>query len=367
MGSSLGPVLANVIMTELEKVIIDDLVSTGIIKFYIRYVDDTLVLAKPQDFGLILSKLNSYNKSLNFTIDTFPDNDIHFLDIRIRETETDIYYKPTHTGQYCDFSSQTPWGLKTAWVKALYNRSSKICSTSQKFKSQVKQIKSFMSWNGYPSYIVNSIIKRLKTKKEENIQQTINEENKDENVIKIWVKLPYLGKQGEMIVKSLLKKLKRYMKQNVKFVILYQTKKSAMFCPTKDPVPTDQKSHVIYKIICPGCQKWYIGKTDRCFLTRMKEHGKKIEQPMYQHLQNCTYFIENLQLLSLPTFREDVPETPDIDLQEHILNAVINNSSIICRNFNWSQLSFLEAFYIKKYAPYINNGLKASKELQIFR
>ena len=118
MGSSLGPVLANVIMTEQEKVIIDDLITTGIIKFYIRYVDDTLVLTKPEHIDLVLAKLNSYNKNLKFTIDTFPDKDIHFLDIRIKETETDIFYKSTHTGQYCDFSSQVPWGLKTAWIKA---------------------------------------------------------------------------------------------------------------------------------------------------------------------------------------------------------------------------------------------------------
>ena len=47
MGSCLAPVLANIILTELEKVILDhDLVRSGIVKFYRRYVDDTLVLIK---------------------------------------------------------------------------------------------------------------------------------------------------------------------------------------------------------------------------------------------------------------------------------------------------------------------------------
>ena len=46
MGSSLGPVLANVIMTEFERLVVDKLIKDGLIKFYIRYVDDTLVLAK---------------------------------------------------------------------------------------------------------------------------------------------------------------------------------------------------------------------------------------------------------------------------------------------------------------------------------
>jgi len=72
MGSSLDSTLANVIMTELEKVIVDELVVSGMIKFYIRYVDDTLLLTKPESVDGILRKLNSFDKNLQFTIDRFP-------------------------------------------------------------------------------------------------------------------------------------------------------------------------------------------------------------------------------------------------------------------------------------------------------
>ena len=49
MRSSLGPVLANIIMTELENVLIKDLLDIGNIAFYAHYVDDTVVLVKPND------------------------------------------------------------------------------------------------------------------------------------------------------------------------------------------------------------------------------------------------------------------------------------------------------------------------------
>ena len=49
MGSSLGPILANIIMTELENVLTKDLLDIGTIAFYARYVDDTLVLVTPND------------------------------------------------------------------------------------------------------------------------------------------------------------------------------------------------------------------------------------------------------------------------------------------------------------------------------
>ena len=80
MGSSLAPVLANIILTEFERVIVSYLINDGVIKFYKYYVDDTLVLIKPSDIFFVLAKFNSFDRNLNFTVDTFLDGLIHFLD-----------------------------------------------------------------------------------------------------------------------------------------------------------------------------------------------------------------------------------------------------------------------------------------------
>ena len=77
---------------------------------------------------------------------------------------TDIYRKDTHTGQYSHFSSFEPFYRKTAWVKSLYHRAFKICSTNSLLNNQIEIIKSFMSWNGYPESIENFLMKKLKTK-----------------------------------------------------------------------------------------------------------------------------------------------------------------------------------------------------------
>ena len=62
MGASLGPVLGNVIMMQCEKVIVDNLMKEGTIQFYIRYVDDTLLLVKRQDIEKVLKAFNGFDK-----------------------------------------------------------------------------------------------------------------------------------------------------------------------------------------------------------------------------------------------------------------------------------------------------------------
>ena len=145
--------------------------------------------------------------------------------------------------------------------------------------------------------------------------------------------------------------------------MLFQTKKLSMFCPTKDPIEKSQKANVIYKLQCPGCGGIYVGKTDRCISIRLHEHGTRNEQPMFQHLIDCHCFHDYVSLFKLPTLSGSNSE---IDVKEHVKYAVLYNYSIIDFNSCWSQLSFLEAFYIKRIAPAINKGLKASKELQLF-
>ena len=54
IGLCLGLLLANIIMTELETVIVDKLFAANLLKFYICYVDDTSALIKVSDINIIL-------------------------------------------------------------------------------------------------------------------------------------------------------------------------------------------------------------------------------------------------------------------------------------------------------------------------
>ena len=67
------------------------------------------------------------------------------------------------------------------------------------------------------------------------------------------------------------------------------------------------------------------------------------------------------------TLQDAATNTTIVDKELHLHNGVINNIEILDKSDKWGQLQFLEAYYIKTLAPEINFGLKASKELQLFK
>ena len=216
-----------------------------------------------------------------------------------------------HTGQYIYYRSQTPWKLKASWIKALYHRAQKIFSNKQSLNKQISQIKTFMSWHGYPNEL-----------------------------------------------------LKRYFKKNANIVIKYRTNKLSIFCPTKNRISWTQKANVIYIIQCPGCDNDYVGKTDRNLVTRLSEHGKKEDQPMFQDFRSCEEFKYKLNLYSFADISSDIRTVDDM---EHVYNSVIDNCKILESWTSWTILQYIEVYYIKTKSPLINVGLKASKELQLLK
>ena len=111
-----------------------------------------------------------------------------------------------------------------------------------------------MSWNGFPITTPS----KIKCQKSDVINE-IN--NNKENETEIFFCLPYAGSKGEQLVKHCLKKIRRCLKINVKFVVIYDTKKISFYCNVKDKVPHEQRNNIVYRIRCPGCGGKYIGKT----------------------------------------------------------------------------------------------------------
>ena len=95
MGSSLGPLLANIIMAEMKKIIIKKFIDDNILLFYGRYVEGTLVAIKRKHSKLVQDVFHNFDKNLNFTVDTFDNVVPHFPDIETHPDGLGIYCKDT--------------------------------------------------------------------------------------------------------------------------------------------------------------------------------------------------------------------------------------------------------------------------------
>ena len=91
MGSPLGPILAGIIMVELENSIVPKLNSH--LQFWKRYVDDTLTIVKEGSINHVLQQLNSFHPNIQFTFEIESSGRIPFLDILIIRKKSKIETK----------------------------------------------------------------------------------------------------------------------------------------------------------------------------------------------------------------------------------------------------------------------------------
>ena len=160
-GSSLGPILAKILVGFYQKLLFDWFPETYI---YLRYVDNTFTFFCSRNAALsFFQRLNNLHPSLTFAMDEKKDNELPFLDALVERCSfayvTSIYRNLTFTGLYLSLDAYAPKSRKVNLIKCLTLRAIKICS--DKIKSEFEQIKSLFLGNGYPEEVIVDTIKKL--------------------------------------------------------------------------------------------------------------------------------------------------------------------------------------------------------------
>ena len=96
-------------MIELEKAVFSEL--TDCIKYWKRYVDDTISFVKLGTINYIITKLNSFDKNIQFAFEEEGKGALPFLDVLIERNGNSIvatiFWKPANIDIYQTLLHQT--------------------------------------------------------------------------------------------------------------------------------------------------------------------------------------------------------------------------------------------------------------------
>ena len=106
-----------------------------------------------------------------------------------------------------------------------------------------------------------------------NIDEKSQNHKENAELIRVYLRLPYLGDASNKVKQSINTCLKQLKCHSIKLCLFNSYSKLKDYFSYKDPTPKTLKSGVIYKLVC-SCSAVYIGETARNFKTRCHEHLK---------------------------------------------------------------------------------------------
>jgi len=154
MGSPLSPILADIVMDDLEINCLKKLDFT--VHTYYRYVDDIFLIIPDKKLDNVVTTFNDYHPRLKFTYELENNNRLNFLDVMIVKTNnrliSDWYRKPTFSGRYINYYSNHPLQYKLNTITNLVDHAI-LLSDKQFHVDNLNLVKDILRGNGYPIHI----------------------------------------------------------------------------------------------------------------------------------------------------------------------------------------------------------------------
>jgi len=198
MGSPLSPIIAEIVLQDLERKALKLLNME--IPFYHRYVDDIALAAPRQKINECLNAFNSLHSRLQFTLETGGKR-LNFLDVTIINNEGTIefdwYKKPTFSGRVLNFLSHHPTSQKRGVIISMIDRVFLLSHPRFHEKNLRFVVETFIS-NGYPlQFIFETIRMRLKSLFNKQTKKQVTENNNEERTS--WFVIPFIKKVTSQI------------------------------------------------------------------------------------------------------------------------------------------------------------------------
>lgn len=265
MGSPLGPILANIFVGFHEEQLF---AKTKTPLYYARYVDDTFAVFTDENHrAMFHHELNQLHNCLEFTGELESNGTIPFLDVTVHKRQgfflTQVYRKPTFTGQYTRWTSFCDTKRKTNLVRTLTHRALMLCS-DEFLEVELNTIRSIFQANGYPM----TFVRRTMERKIEHFHQVLPSA-KTPSKCPVYLRLPYIGKISDCYRGKITETITRcYFAVNPRVIF---TSRPMIPSSTKDTLPSHQRSNLIYLFKC-SCDSTYVGRTNQRLSDRIRQH-----------------------------------------------------------------------------------------------
>ena len=336
MGSPLGPVLANIFVGFCESEI--DAECWPLL--YCRFVDDTFSIFNTEaEACSFFRRLNDLHPDLQFTMERETENRLPFMDVSIERVGNDlvrsIYRKLTFTGLYTRWDSFAPTGQKISLIKSLASRALRICSVST-LPEELRRLSTIFVKNGYPSNLVDKIIRGTTVKRE--VTNDGVDLAEGQQMASVFIRLPWMGSVSNKFRKDITAAITGGFVLAKPRVVFSTT--TAFSGRVKDPLPTTWKSSLVYCYRC-SCARTYVGKTVQNLSERIKQHippklllpgadlrRKSADSGITRHLKDNSACLEKLRK-----------------------ETVVDRFSVLYQARNRIALDVLEALFIHRLAP----------------
>lgn len=275
MGSKISPILAILVMNELENSAIfkETLLHPPI---FLRYIDDCVtVIDQDADFEMILQRLNKIHNSIKFELDKVRENEfLPVLDTAIRlsasgHLQYKFFVKEANRGLFIHANSSLPDSTKRNAIRSEVERAKSLCSQNSWKGHAVQHMRRKFLSNGYTDDKINQYLRPPR-------QRNNQPRNFDGCVLKI----PFISDKFNGHLKRIVRKhsldirvvtqtspsLARLLNKNRRFA---QCNRKS--CVIKDPNICNARN-VVYRAYCSVCDKFYIGSTSPPFHNRVAQH-----------------------------------------------------------------------------------------------
>ncbi|CAF4509074.1 unnamed protein product [Rotaria socialis] len=164
MGSPLAPILADIVMIDLERILMKKLRKKGVLWY------------------------KSHHQDIQFTSVKEEREQFAFLDVLIKRKAnsfvTTVYRKSTYTGLLTKWESFVPSQYKRSAISSIVYRGIRICSTFTLLHEEFNFIRKVSKDNGYPSNFIErqvreTLDRHMEKQKQKSSQEQIQEETQD--------------------------------------------------------------------------------------------------------------------------------------------------------------------------------------------